>query len=71
MVVGRNRKEIIKGGGELSEVVSESFVSSHMNLDLCVRGLSLLQILYYPHVDQFLIVNGHIHVYHHHTVVSY
>ena len=70
-VVGHNRKEIIKGGVELSKVVSESVVSSHMKLEFCVLGLSLvLQILYFPHIDQFLIVNGHIHVYHHHTVVS-
>jgi hypothetical protein len=40
-------------------------------LDLCVLGLSLLQILYCPHIDQFLIVNGHIHVYHHLTVVTF
>ena len=56
-----------RGGGALgsSERVRCVF------LDLCVLGLSLLQILYCPHIDQFLIVNGHIHVYHHHTVVSF
>lgn len=67
-VVGRNWKEIIKGGGGAlgsSERVRCVF------LDLCVLGLSRLQILYCPHIDQFLIVNGHIHVYHHHTVVSF